>query len=163
MKLCPSDECAAGHGPVPRKIEALNTGSTCPSRDGDKWGKERQAGEVGIPRASPVGNKLNQEQYQSCTETPQYGVASPYPVSLQLGFGSSWGLAVAVEGAGTGRADAGTDLSEINMCLLWRPLGAALAQRWIIYSSHSFRSPPLGFQVGLSLHQVLCPTTEYGA
>lgn len=46
MKLGPSDECAAGHGPVPRKIEALNTGSTCPSRDRDKWGKERQAGEV---------------------------------------------------------------------------------------------------------------------
>lgn len=71
MGLGPGDECDAGHGPVPRKIEALNTGTTCPSRDREKWGKER------IPSASPVGNELNQEEYQSCSKTPQYRVASP--------------------------------------------------------------------------------------
>lgn len=65
-------------------------------------GEAGRGGEVGIPHASPVGNKLNQEQYQSCIKTPQYGVASPCPISLEMGFGSSWGLAVAVEGAGQG-------------------------------------------------------------
>lgn len=121
MGLGPGDECDAGHGPVPRKIEALNTGTTCPSRDREKWGKER------IPSASPVGNELNQEEYQSCTGT---SVQGGFSLRVEMGLGSSWALAV--EGAGTG---AGTDLSEINVHLLWRPLGAALAQSRIIHSS----------------------------
>lgn len=118
MKLGPGDECAAGHGPVPRKIEAFSAGTSCPSRHRDRWGKERQAGEVGIPSASPVGNKLNQEQYQSCTMTPPIAGSGD-------GIWQSW-VWQCQGGAGTG---AGTDLGEINMHLLWRPLGAALAQR----------------------------------
>lgn len=128
MKLGPGDECAAGHGPAPRKIEAFSAGTTCPSRDRDK-GQGEAGREVGIPSACPVKPGAVSELHS---------VWARLSLGVQMGFGSSWALAVLVEGEGTGRAGAGTDLSEINMHLLWRPLGAALAQRRIIHSSHSF-------------------------
>ena len=141
MKLGTADECAACNGSVRRKIEALNTATTCPSKHGDKWGKERWAGrgtrlrEVGIPRTSPVGNELKQEQYQSCKKTPQYGVAASDIRRSAKSPAAGLCKEEYEEQGQTGLLQR-QYLNEINMHLLWRPLGDALAQGRIIDSSH---------------------------
>lgn len=94
-------------------------------------------GETGRGGGNTQGIKLNQEQNHRDTSA-----RGRFSLCVEMGFGSSCALAEAGEGAGTGRAGAGTDLSEENMHLLWRPLGAAVAQSRIIHSSHSFRSLP---------------------
>jgi len=69
VKLGTADERAACNGSVLRKIEALNTATTCPSEHGETWGKRGWAGrrmrlrDVTTPSVSPVGRKLKQEQY----------------------------------------------------------------------------------------------------